>query len=148
MFHTIKIAKIQFTKETGNEIISTISNINNWNIPNDFHVTYTFMHKNGITNDKLNTIKVFESLILNKKNKIMVDFDGIYKSNGNIFTKVNKTDVYIPKPCDQILHMTLFVDTENDFKPKDSLISLQKDNYTKISDFKKGYIGELVIETI
>ncbi len=151
----IKIAKVIFNKNVGHKMISKINNDNNWRHIKDFHVTCTFLHKDeSLREDKVEVIGWCEHLLSNGRSQVEVEFDGIYQGQGCIFAGVKSSSVEgleyttLPRPSDQILHMTLLVDVENGHKPKDSLLSLQKGNYGKILDLHEFHIGRLVIEEI
>ena len=154
--YKIRIAKVVFDKKIGNSLLSSVqSHWKNWERPLDFHVTCAFMHRDSSSEDKFDVIDWCEHLLREDRKQVTIGVDGIYKSKGNIFTKINYSSVEgpwhtcLPKPEDQILHMTLLVDRQNGFLPKDSLFALRSGEYEKIGDCKDEFFnGELKIQNI
>lgn len=146
----IKMVKVLFDNDIGDNIIEKVKDTTiNWRPPNDYHITCVFYHINEVDReDKIEVIQKAKELIDNKQDKIDITFEGVYQSEGTLFTKVKETSIELPYPSDQILHMTLKVDFDNNHKPKESLFSLKDGTYNKILEFDETYTGQLVIEEI
>ena len=149
---TNKIAKVVFDYTIGQEFLSSFVNPVDWEIPPDFHVTCAYLNKRNPRDDKVEVIDWCKQLIRENRNEVTIEFDGIYEGSGCIFSYVKTSNVIgdrysrIPRPMDQILHLTLLVDRKHGHQPKESLLSLRYGNYTNIANFNKTFIGTLVVE--
>ena len=148
----IRTVTIDFEEDVINDIFKNIYFENFYTVDNP-HITIVYMTDDDTYRDtKIEVIDYCKSLIRAGTTIFKIKFDGIYQGNndGNIFAKVLSITPNLPLVGNQIFHLTKYVNYLKDFKPVDSLIALQNNQYTKIKDIDPNieYIGNISYKII